>query len=50
MVSVPKHVCVVGLMNECKYSQCTYKHNIEARARSHCCHVKELLRILSVRL
>lgn len=52
MVSVPKHVCVcvcmVGLGNECKYSQCTYKDNTEARSRNHCCHVKELLRIPSV--
>ena len=48
MISVPKHVYVVGLMNECKYSHYTYKRRIEARSRNHCCHVKELLRILSM--
>jgi translation initiation factor IF-3 len=48
MISVPKHVYVVGLMNENKYDHDTYKRNIEARSRNHCCHVKELLRVLGV--
>jgi hypothetical protein len=48
MISVPKHVYVVGLVDESKYCHYTCRRNIEALSRNHCCHVKELLRILSV--